>query len=179
MNWKRGTAVALLHVALVSSLGAKLLIDRATRPRLWVKTAQVDPDLPIRGRYLGLRLTVNVPDSVRYHQEQGKYSYYRSPAVRLVVRDGKLWAEDYKHSELYASPLRYPDYNATEDEKRKFLATQEFAVGPVPYFIAEHPKLPARGTEIWAEVTVPKNGPPRPIQLGVVREGEFQPLDLR
>ena len=54
----KGAIVALLHVGLVSSLGAKLLYDRATRPRVWVRTAPYDPSLPIRGRYVSLQLQV-------------------------------------------------------------------------------------------------------------------------
>ena len=54
----RGLALALLQVLIVSSLCAKLLYDRATRPHIWVKVAPVDPDLPIRGRYLALALDV-------------------------------------------------------------------------------------------------------------------------
>ena len=52
----RGLAIAAIHVALVSSLGAKLLFDRATRPRVWMVAAPYDPSLPIRGRYVRLRL---------------------------------------------------------------------------------------------------------------------------
>ena len=53
---RKGLIVALIHVLLVASLGAKLLVDRATRPRVWARTAPFDPDLPIRGRYVRLRI---------------------------------------------------------------------------------------------------------------------------
>ena len=53
---RKGLVVAALHVAIVASLGAKLLVDRATRPRVWARAAPVDPNLPIRGRYVRLRL---------------------------------------------------------------------------------------------------------------------------
>ena len=53
---RKGLAVAALHVAIVASLGAKLLADRATRPRVWARTAPFDPNLPIRGRYVRLRV---------------------------------------------------------------------------------------------------------------------------
>ena len=49
-----------LQLALVASLGGKLLLDRAVRPRFWLKARVVDPDLPIRGRYLDLNLEVPV-----------------------------------------------------------------------------------------------------------------------
>src|ERR1700687_3281180 len=48
--------LGIVQLALVASLGGKLLADRATRPRFCLKTAPVDPDLPIRGRYVRLRV---------------------------------------------------------------------------------------------------------------------------
>ena len=53
---RKGLIVAAIHLALVGSLGAKLLIDRATRPRVWARTAPVDPDHPLRGRYVRMRV---------------------------------------------------------------------------------------------------------------------------
>ena len=113
----KGLLLAVLHVALVLSLGGKLLVDRATLTRVWARTLPYDPNLPIRGRYLALR----------------------------VVLDGK-----------------------TLDE-------------PIAFFIPEHIADPSRrapGEELWAEVTVPRKGPPRPIRLGVRKDGVVTPLDL-
>jgi len=56
----KGLALAAIHVALVLGLGGKLLLDRATRPRLWFRAAPVDPSLPIRGRYVDLSVSVPV-----------------------------------------------------------------------------------------------------------------------
>jgi hypothetical protein len=54
----KGLILAAVQIALVASLGGKLLVDRATRPRVWVKAQPVDPFLPIRirGRYVNLTL---------------------------------------------------------------------------------------------------------------------------
>jgi hypothetical protein len=52
----------------------------------------------------------------------------------------------------------------------------------VDFFIAEHAELPRlnRATdELWAEVTVPRKGPPRPIQLAIKRGSEWIPLNYR
>jgi hypothetical protein len=49
------------------------------------------------------------------------------------------------------------------------------------YFIPEHipdPSIRAAGEELWVEVTLPKKGPPRPIRLGVKKDGVLTPLDL-
>jgi len=47
-----GLVIAVVHVGLVASLGAKLLYDRATRSRVWALAAPYDPSLPIRERYV-------------------------------------------------------------------------------------------------------------------------------
>jgi hypothetical protein len=52
----------------------------------------------------------------------------------------------------------------------------------VEYFIsdtAQSPFPPKKGEELWVEVTVPKMGPPRPIQLAMSKDGVFTPLVLR
>ena len=53
---RKGLIVAAIHLAMVAGLGAKLLIDRAARPRVWARTAPIDPDDPLRGRYVRLRV---------------------------------------------------------------------------------------------------------------------------
>lgn len=107
----KGLIVAALHVAIVASMGAKLLIDRATRPRQWVHVLPVDPDSPLRGRYVRLRIA------------------------------GR---------------------------------SEELA-----FFIPEHvpdPSIRPPGEELWAEVTLPRKGAPRPIRLAVKKDGVLTPL---
>jgi hypothetical protein len=109
----RSLALAAIDVALVATLGAKLLIDRVTRPRVWVRAVPVDPSLPIRGRYVRLQLMTE------------------------------------------GTPT-------------------------VAFFIPEHADDPSRraaGEELWAEVTMPRRGRPRPIRLGVKKsDGTLTPL---
>jgi hypothetical protein len=57
----KGLVLALAQVALLCSIGAKMLYDRTTLPHAWIKTMPVDPDMPIRGRYLRLTLAVENP----------------------------------------------------------------------------------------------------------------------
>lgn len=64
---RRGLMLAAIQCLLVLSLSGKLLYDRSTRPRVWVKTAPWDPSLPLRGRYLALRLTPEV--GAPWHRE--------------------------------------------------------------------------------------------------------------
>ena len=53
----KGIALAVVHLLIVSSLGAKLLYDRATRPHVWVQAFSYDPETPLRGRYANIRLS--------------------------------------------------------------------------------------------------------------------------
>jgi hypothetical protein len=53
---------------------------------------------------------------------------------------------------------------------------------PVAFFIPEHVPDPSRrpqGEQLWVELTLPQSGAPRPIRLGVMRDGRLTPLDLR
>src|SRR5258706_131000 len=56
---RKGIILAVLQLAIVASLAAKYAIDRARFPRVWAQTVAYDPDLPIRGRYLSVRLRVD------------------------------------------------------------------------------------------------------------------------
>jgi len=146
----RGLVLAGLHVLLVCSLGAKLLYDRATRPRVWARTAPFDPDLPLRGRYVSLALEVAAPVSSAERTE-----------VELAVENERLVAR-------------------AADTSTGVFVTGKRLDEPIAFFIPEHAEDPSRlerGEELWAEVTVPKRGPPRPIRLGLRKGGEIEPLD--
>jgi hypothetical protein len=155
----KGAILGVVHVAMVLSLGAKLLIDRSTMPRVWARTAPYDPDLPIRGRYLSLRLLADAKGfapGVVYH------------VAKLSVENGRLVARPSEDS---------GDIGATVGKDESIATLTE----PDAYFIPEHAVDPSRrpsGEELWVEVTVPPKGPPRPIRLGVKRDGVLTPLDL-
>src|SRR5262249_56665093 len=78
----KGLIIAAVQVGLVASLGAKLLYDRATRPRLWTRAAPYDPNLPIRGRYVSLQLVVE-PRSRRETKPGTVYQPSRSVSLRV------------------------------------------------------------------------------------------------
>ena len=119
----KGLIIAVLQMLIVGSLGAKLLMDRAMLPRVWVQVAPYDPSLPIRGRYVRLRIVG--PAHV------GNVSVSMGQPVAFFI------------------PERTPDPSRRQPEE-----------------------------ELWAEVTVPKHGPPRPIRLGVKKNGVLTPLPL-
>jgi len=149
----RGLIVAGLQLAIVCSLAGKFYIDRVVRPRTWVRTVGYDPEALIRGRYVSLRLAVEARDPrpgsmVRLDVEDDRL-------VALVDRDG------------YAV-LQQPTGRVSD-----------WSVGPVAVFIPEHvpdPTIRKQGEELWAEVTVPRRGLPRPIRLGVKRGDRLEPL---
>ncbi|MBI2681988.1 MAG: hypothetical protein HYX26_02000 [Acidobacteriales bacterium] len=98
---QKGLLLTLLHLLLVSSLGAVLLMDRARLPRVWVKTMSYDPDLPIRGRYASLQLEITIPggiqltDKERKQVEEAQKATYRwTPTfyrqIDLKAENGKL-----------------------------------------------------------------------------------------
>jgi hypothetical protein len=161
---RAGIALAIVHVMLVGSLGLKLLADRARLPHGWARTVPFDPDLPIRGRYVRLRLEVPLADG----SDSARAGEYRN--VRLQTAGDRLQGvlED-------DGPLRV----RLDSTAHGLVAGLE---DPVAFFIPEHipdPSLRSAGEELWAEVTVPSRGPPRPIRLGVQRDGALTPLDIR
>ena len=161
---RAGIALAIVHVLLVGTLGLKLLADRARLPRAWARTLPFDPNLPIRGRYVQLRLEAPLADG--------------SDTAR---------AGEYRKVSLLAAGDRLQGVLDDEGPVRVRLdSTADGLVAglndPVAFFIPEHvpdPSLRPTGEELWAEVTVPSRGPPRPIRLGVRRDGILTPLEIR
>ncbi|MFN8544910.1 MAG: GDYXXLXY domain-containing protein [Candidatus Binatia bacterium] len=154
---RRGLVLAALQVLLLLAVGARYRADRARLPRVWARTVPFDPDTPLRGRYVSLALEVHV---------RGKPA---DGGVTLAVDGDRLVAlPSVKDSWLR---LRPPD-NAGRVALRD----------PIAFFIPEHVPDPSRrpaGEELWAEVSVPPRGMPRPLRLGVRRgSGAIELLDL-
>ena len=175
---RKGLLVAMLHVAIVASLGAKLVVDRATRPRVWARVAPVDPNLPIRGRYVRLRLEAGIEDGLSFFLPRtvvgpdGQVASAQPPSIPIAfsVRDGQLVVRPSPNG---------PRARSAHGSQR---GGQTVAVldQPLAYFIPEHVADPSRRAadeELWAEVTLPRSGPPRPIRLGVRKAGVLTPLD--
>jgi hypothetical protein len=165
--------IAALHVGLVASLGAKLLYDRATLPRAWALAAPYDPNLPIRGRYVSLRLVIKLRGIQDSEPEPGR----KPPqSVVLHVEGSRLMAEANAKERGYHPSDLHVQFISRGTEKLAVLDK------PVSFFISEHVPDPSRrpaGEELWVEVTIPKKGPPRPIRLGVKKDdGPIVPLQL-
>jgi hypothetical protein len=170
---RKGLIIALLHILIVLSLGGKLLYDRAHRPRIWVRTGSVDPNMPIRGRYFTLSLEVH-PHELTAMRQPGKEIPNTWQSVTVAVENGQLVAHPTNTStgmDIFTGnlPLR-PS------------GTDLYFLSPgVVFFIPEHAQAPQihTGEELWAEVTIPKKGPPRPIQLAIKHGTEWKPLTYR
>jgi len=167
---KKGLLVGALQVLLVCTLGAKLLYDRATRPRVWVRVATYDPELPIRGRYLAFNVQVLLEGfTVREHPEP--YANPFSPDhCDLELRNGVLTAVANPDGEFWVNS------RILEGKPVALVNNQSL------YFIPEHAKVAwpqaNTGAELWMEATIPKSGPPRPIRLATKKNGVLTPLSV-
>ena len=167
---RKGIILALLQLAIVASLAAKYAIDRARFPRAWARVRTYDPDLPIRGRYLSLQLLVGCDTSGAVIPPDGLVSRNWWIAGKPRVENGQLVAD--------CSPSQ-----GGALIQRKLAGPISATLGePILFFLPEHTQDPwkqARDGELWAEVTLPKKGPPRPIRLAVKRGGTFTPLEIK
>jgi hypothetical protein len=168
-NVWRGWLLAALHLALVAALAGKYLVDRQTLPRGWVRTQPYDPNLPIRGRYVQLRVETRLEAGLRSPktgQERSRTDGFWSGPARLAMdKEGLILKRDGGGRQLWIGTAG----------GRYFLSE------PVAYFIPETVADPSRrpaGEELWVEVTLPRRGPPRPIRLGVRKGGVLTPLRL-
>lgn len=170
----KGLLLATLQVAIVCTLGAKLLYDRAHRPRVWIKSAIYDPNLPIRGKYLALSMEVPAEgftvrmESSGYGIGNTKLNEVFGPnRCNLVLRGNQLIAVAKEDGEFWANIQR---------RNNDLVAVIN---GETAYFLPEHrpgPLLRNRGEELWIEATIPRKGPPRPIRLAIKRDGVLSPL---
>ncbi len=88
----RGTVLLLVQLVLVLSIAGKYVYERKMCPRVWVRTAQFDPSLALRGRYLALGLAVDAcglshdPGNLLGPRSSGIWKWRVKPAVK----DGQL-----------------------------------------------------------------------------------------
>jgi hypothetical protein len=179
-------------LALVLSLGGKLLLDRATRPRYWLKAAPVDPELPIRGRYVSLRVEVPVTGAeMPPFQEKPADWPSDSPWPPPWQREALRVDLEPTPQGLRARALPKPKQDFAGEAHDAYLP-ERYRGAPsgtwtvelreaLPFFIPEHVPDPSNrpaGEELWVEVTLPRKGPLRPIRLGVMKNGTLTPLAL-
>ena len=190
-NWtltKTSLALLLIQLALVSTIAAKYFYERQKCPRVWTRTVAVYGQVPMRGRYLSLRLTVD-----------GCQSTLPSAKAAKFPRGWNGAAVPGDYSVGYVAPVFFPADLKVEnnqlvaveitDEERQESGQmveappcQQFRLAkPVDYYIAEHapdPSWTKQGRELWIEVTLPPKGPPRPLALALKDNGLWKPLNF-
>jgi hypothetical protein len=172
---QKGLLLGAVQVAIVASLGGKLAWDRHRLPRGWAKAGTYDPDLPIRGRYLALQLEVVCDNVAAAPTPPVSPRDMRSPQTFddsgvLRVKNGRL-----------VSDCRFSDPEWALLFRKQPLATRPLSE-PVLFFLPEHATDPwqqTKGGELWAEVTLPASGPPRPIRLAIKHGDVFTPLEVK
>ncbi len=161
----RGVAVGAMQLLLLAGVGAKFLADRANYPRLWVEAAPYDPVMPIRGRYVSIALLVDTERTAPAVDADRAPDMFRA---RLEARGDRLFAVQ------------------DDDAGRHWIRAGRCGgrgcwqlADPLAYFIPEHaedPSRPREGATLWAEVTLPPTGAPRPIRLGLRGNGAIEPM---
>ncbi|MGA2251293.1 hypothetical protein [Terracidiphilus sp.] len=181
--------VLVIQLVIVSLIAARYLYQRATCPRVWTRSAVYDPELIMRGRYLGLRLTVDgcgAAKTLGEHTLEQPTTFVTPVGVpnrqiaqfeaALSIKDNKLIASraPTRHFSLAAEYVSWRVGDSCDA-----MTLQQ----PVYFYIAEHATSPLpvkQGDQLWIEVTLPPKGPPRPIQLALKHQGgAWEPLTYR
>jgi hypothetical protein len=173
----RGVVLLVVQLVLVLSIAGKYVYERKTCPRVWARTAQADPSLPLRGRYLYLSPVVDacaLPHDAANLLGPGSVGAWRW-RVKPEAKEGRLAAVQVRDN------VR-PDLTQELSQWGNRPCDRAVLSQAVDYFIADRAKSPfplKRNEELWVEVTVPPSGPPRPIQLAISSDAGFKPLVIR
>ena len=171
----KGLALGLVHILMVTGMAGKYLYDRTSRPRVWARVLPYDPDMPIRGRYVRLQLamdTVGYPELPPNSSEENLQWKSVWGTLHVIEEEGKLIARISTSEADQAQEISIREIDGE---------TMAVLVDRIVFFIPEHVPDPSRrkpGEQLWAEVTLPRKGPPRPIRLGVKKGGVLTPLEL-
>ena len=186
-----GISVVLLifQLLIVSSIAGKYLWQRWRCPRVWTRAAAIDPDLPMRGRYLSLHLTV---DGCQSTLPSAKFATFPrdvngaiKPGPYVLRPQPVLFSANLKvqNNQLVALRLEGQEDSAAGEEISAAPGApcnQMQLSDPVDFYIADTVKSPLPlqpNQELWIEVTVPPKGPPRPLQLALKDNGTWKPLE--
>jgi hypothetical protein len=172
---RAGIVLAVVQLVLVLSVAGKYLYERQTRPRIWTRATQFDPELPLRGRYLALQLMVDACGLPRDAEHTipgyaGIRPFSQWP-VSLTAANGKL----VPRLEKRQSPREVGTLTLFSDKP----CEQASLSNQLMLFIPDRAQLPFplnAGQVLWVEVTLPQSGPPRPIQIALSEGGVFRPL---
>jgi hypothetical protein len=177
----RGLVLLAVQLVLVLSIAGKYVYERKVCPRVWVRTAQFDPDLPFRGRYLALQLTLDAcglpHDEAASLGRPGMSPIYANEwrwMVKPEARKGKLIAV-LAGDDVRPESTQVLTQSGERCDRAALLESAD-------YFIGDRAKSPfplKPREELWVEVTVPPSGPPRPIQLAISSDAGFKSFSIR
>lgn len=170
-----------VQLLLVLSLAASYVYERRVYPRVWVRSTQMAGTLPLRGRYVGMQLLVDVcglprsavpgaPGFTPGFQPgvPGAWQW----TVKAMARDGRLVVEQAPERTRPGETRQVWLQQGQPCERARLLDDESF-------FVGDRAKLPLtlkKTEELWVEVTVPPSGPPRPVQLAVSGADGFHVL---
>ncbi len=183
---KAAILLIVIQVLLVSSIAGKFLYERRVCPRVWTRAAQVDPDSPLRGRYLVLPLRVDACGLPK----EGDVSYVDpapngSPVPDSPNERSRSWNSTVVRArEGHLIGVARPVAGGGERLGiwlPKNTPCDRAILSPgTELYIPDTAKMPSLkpGEELWVEVTVPPAGPPRAIQLAISGNGSFAPVRM-
>lgn len=185
-----GASVALLvfQLLVVSSIAGKYLYQRWRCPRVWTRAAAFDPQMPMRGHYLSLRLNVDGCQSTLPSAKDATFPRDVNGAIRpgpFVMRPQSVYFRanlKVQNNQLMAVRIEGQEDQAAGQWVSAVPSAQCDQMrleSPVDFYIAEQAASPLplhSGQELWIELTVPPKGPPRPIQLALKQNGAWKPL---
>ena len=188
-----GASLALLltQLAIVSSAAAVYLYQRWTSPRVWTRTMVYDPEMLMRGRYVSVQLTVDgcqsgLPSANQSAMAKGARSVEMGKTAPIPTTGPVQFSARLKVEGSKLTAIRIPESETSSDGRMVSawpgLTCSDMRLdAPVDFFIGEHSanKVEIKpGQELWVEVTVPRRGPPRPIQLALKDGKTWKPLGL-
>jgi hypothetical protein len=191
----RAVIVLILQCALVITIAIKFAWERKTRPRVWARAEFVDPNLPLRGRYLNPSVDVDACGMKEYHEALAE----QERTAQRVADAARARGQQITGSDIFPFYGSVPaDVKPVDDRLVAVFARNRAslrlqlrrgqdchyvpALGDMPFFVPDTAHLPThlnKGEELWMQVTLPPEGPPRPIQLALKRDGVWTPLNLR
>jgi hypothetical protein len=182
-----------VQATLVLATAGKYLWERHTRPMVWARTQVFNEQaLPFTAhdpedRYFGVQLMADAcglpprpseqePDFnvVPENQFVQKSHPVRNDRVRTAAKDGKLTVVE-------AEGVNTSDTQQIQWDLRK-PCTAVRLLDIVTFYVPAGSAMPTQlkpGETVWALVTVPKQGPPRPVELAVSDAKGFHPLGTK
>ncbi len=183
-------ALLVIQLAMVSAIAGKYLYQRWRCPRVWTRAQAVDPELPMRGRYLALRLTVDGCQSTLPSAAEAAFPRDFSGAVKpgpyMLKQNTTRFRARLKVVNGALTAVAIGDQERPSGEEVEGSAGQpcnQMRLAEVTdYFVSDRARSPLplqAGQELWIEVTVPPKGPPRPLQMAVKTGGVWRPVGPR